>query len=117
ILHLRGNPKLLDTLRARSRRRDVRVVAFKLTCEAGPAQTQEAVLALLKDGTADFVVHNDLAARGGGAFPAEIWDAKGGIVAHCADRSEIGPALVRLIYQTSLLRPPPSDLRPPSSVL
>lgn len=100
-LRLRRNPKLLDALRERSRNRALRVVAFKLTQDAAAGDAQVAITALLASGAADFVVHNDLAARGesGGAFPAEIWSAQGPagtgmtLVERCADRSEIAPAL------------------------
>jgi phosphopantothenoylcysteine decarboxylase / phosphopantothenate---cysteine ligase len=98
-LRLRKNPKLLDTLRARSRNAAAQVVAFKLTRGADPRQVQAAVMPLLKSGAADYVVHNDLAARAGpgGLFPAEIWDAHGAIVERCDDRAAIGSALERLI--------------------
>lgn len=102
ILHLRSNPKLLDTLRSRSRNPAVRVVAFKLTRGASPEEARKAVLGLLKGGATDFVLHNDLSARGGDdAFPADILDAHGGRVAHCADRAEIGPALEELLTAAS----------------
>lgn len=97
-LRLQCNPKLLPTLRARSRRREVAVVGFKLTRAADAAESRAAVKSLFGDGAVDFVVHNDLAARTeGGAFPAEIWSAHGERVARCADRSEIGPQLERLL--------------------
>src|SRR5688572_30532253 len=80
-LKLRRNPKLLDSLRARSRRDQLRVIAFKLTNAAEPSEARAAVQALVANGAADFVVHNDLAAREvSGAFPAEIWNAKGKVV-------------------------------------
>lgn len=97
-LRLHCNPKLLPTLRARSRRRDVRVIGFKLTRGAAAAEREAAVAALFGDGAVDFVVHNDLADRTtAGAFPAEIWSAGGERVARCTDRSEIGPELEKLL--------------------
>ena len=94
-LRLRRNPKLLDSLRARSRNRALRIVAFKLTHGATVAQTQEAVAALFGRGGVDFVVHNDLAAREaeGGAFPADIWGRGGADVTHCDDRAALAVAL------------------------
>lgn len=98
-LRLRRNPKLLDTLRARSRNRGVRIVAFKLTRGATAGEAQAAVAGLFANGAADLVVHNDLAARpeDGGAFPAEIWAAEGAVVARCADRRDIAAALENLL--------------------
>ncbi len=95
-LKLGRNPKLVDTLRARSRNPAVRIVAFKLTRSASAAEVRAAVRGLFAGGAADFVVHNDLAARGG-AFPAEIWSADGEVAQPCPDRSAIGPALEKLL--------------------
>ncbi len=95
-LKLRRNPKLLDALRARSRNPAIRVVAFKLTRNASDAEVRAAVRGLFAGGAADFVVHNDLAARGD-AFPAEIWSADGAVVRSCADRDAIGRALEELL--------------------
>jgi phosphopantothenoylcysteine decarboxylase / phosphopantothenate---cysteine ligase len=101
VLRLRCNPKLLPTLRVRSRRRDVCVVGFKLTRGADAAAVRAAVAPLFTNGSADFVVHNDLAARGeSGPFPAGIWSAAGGCIAPCADRTAIGPALEKLVAGT-----------------
>ena len=101
IVHLRKNPKLVDTLRARSENSAVRIVAFKLTRGADAAAAASAVRELFAHSGADFVVHNDLAARGdaGGVFPADIWAREGTIVDRCADRLAIGPALQRLLVQ------------------
>ena len=94
-LRLRCNPKLLDSLRARSRNGALRVVAFKLTRGATVAQTDEAVRALFARSGADFVVQNDLLAREaeGGAFPADIWGRDGCEITHCADRAAVAEAL------------------------
>lgn len=98
VIRLRRNPKLLDTFRARSRNRALRVVAFKLTRDASPEGVHAAVDAIFKSGAADFVVHNDLAERrDGGVFPADIWRANGTVAAHCVDRSAIGIELERLL--------------------
>lgn len=97
-LRLRKNPKLLDALRTRSRNPAVKVVAFKLTRGADSERVRAAVRSLLRGGAADYVVHNDLAARAdSGPFPADIWDAAGSIVERCPDRDAIGPALEKLL--------------------
>lgn len=103
-LRLRRNPKLLDTLRARSRNPGLRVVAFKLTRGATVAQTQEAVEALFTRSGVDLVVHNDLAAREteGGAFPADIWHRGGTEVTHCADRAALAETLEKLLVRDAV---------------
>lgn len=102
MLRLRANPKLIDTLRARSRHDAMRVVAFKLTHGADPAEARAAVGALFTRGAADYVVHNDLATRDakGGAFPAEIWTDGGARPIPCADRAALATALEKLLTET-----------------
>jgi phosphopantothenoylcysteine decarboxylase / phosphopantothenate---cysteine ligase len=98
VIRLRKNPKLIATLRGRSRNPGVKIVAFKLTRGANPAQAREAVTALLAAGAADFVVHNDLAAREeNGVFPADIWAQNGAIVARCDDRTTLARELEKLL--------------------
>ena len=74
-LDLLPNPKLVESLRARSRNPALCVVAFKLTQDASPAEARAAVDALLAAADADFVVHNDTGRRNGPpeAFPADIY--------------------------------------------
>jgi phosphopantothenoylcysteine decarboxylase/phosphopantothenate--cysteine ligase len=98
VLRLKTNPKLLDTLRARSRNGAVRIVAFKLTNEASVPEVRAAVEKLLAESAVDFVVHNDLANRDEqGVFPAEVWGPRGEMVEYCADRRQIGTALEKLL--------------------
>ncbi len=95
ILRLKTNPKLLDSIRARSRRRDVCVVGFKLTSGASEAEIGAAIDAMFAGGAVDLVVQNDLAQKGGaGAFPARLWE-RAEPVEWCEDRAVIGPALER----------------------
>ena len=57
-------------------------------------------MALLAEGAADLVVHNDLARREpGGAFPAEVWRPDGSVAAYCADRAVLAAALEKLIVE------------------
>lgn len=98
VLRLRRNPKLLDRLPEWSRRKGMRVVAFKLTQGAMAEEARAAVEGVFKGGVADFVVHNDLAARGAdGVFPAEIWARERGIVERCAGRGALAAAVLRLV--------------------
>lgn len=98
-LRLKPTPKLVDTLRTRSRNKALRVVAFKLTSGATMEQEQAAVAKLLGRGGVDLVVHNDLANREaeGGAFPAEIWRAGREEPVGCEDRPALAAALERLL--------------------
>ncbi|MDB6115434.1 MAG: coaBC [Lacunisphaera sp.] len=109
-LRLRAQPKLVDTLRARSRNPRLQVVAFKLTHGADGAAAQAAVEKLFGHSGADWVVHNDLADRAPGTdFPATI-HAPGGGVTRCATRRELAVQLEQLLgaaHQT-LQTPTPS---------
>jgi phosphopantothenoylcysteine decarboxylase/phosphopantothenate--cysteine ligase len=97
-LRLRRNPKLLETLKRRSRKKSTDVVAFKLTVDASPEEKRAAVMALFASGAVDFVVHNDVADKQAGApFPAEIWNGSGTVVAQCADRTGLAQAIERLL--------------------
>jgi phosphopantothenoylcysteine decarboxylase/phosphopantothenate--cysteine ligase len=99
LLRLRRNPKLLDTLRARSRNPALCVVAFKLTHGATAADAQTAVETLFARSGVDLVVYNDLAARTlvDGAFPADIWHRGGTVVTPCADRTVLAETLEKLL--------------------
>jgi len=99
LLRLRRNPKLLDTLRARSRNPALCVVAFKLTQGATAAESQAAVATLFARSSVDLVVYNDLAARTlvDGAFPADIWHRGGTAVTPCADRTVLAETLEKLL--------------------
>lgn len=98
VLRLRPNPKLLDTLRARSRNPRVALVAFKLTHGAAPADAAAAVAPLFARAGVDFVVHNDLAVRiDAEDFPASVWrrDAAGPVP--CPTRHALAATLERLL--------------------
>ena len=97
LLRLRPLPKLVDGLRRLSGR-PLTLVAFKLTHRADRAQTDTAVRRLLTHSGADYVVHNDLAARQpDGTFPADIIRADGTVAAHCPDRAALAAALTQLL--------------------
>ena len=100
-LTLRPQPKLVNTLRTRCRADLPRlaVVAFKLTTHATDAEAQAAVQRLFAEAAPDFVVHNDLAARGAvpGDFPATIHGATLAAPSACATRAELAATLERLL--------------------
>ena len=100
VLSLRPHPKLVDGLRACSANPGLVVVAFKLTHGAGADEAQATVRGLFSHARADFVVHNDLAARtAAGAFPADIYQSDGTVAAHCATREALAVTLEELLTE------------------
>lgn len=97
VLTLRPNPRLVDSLRGWSRA-PFTLVAFKLTHGAEAAEAEAAVQRLFAHSGADFIVHNDLAARrADGSFPADIVRPDGSVAAHCPDREALASELGRLL--------------------
>ena len=98
VLRLKPNPKLVDSLRARSANPQLRVVAFKLTRGAGDAEAKAAVQSLFAHAKADYVVHNDLTAKKTCCdFPADIYRPDGAIAAHCTTRAALAEALEKIL--------------------
>src|SRR6478736_3459301 len=97
LLRLHPHPKLVDGLRSLSPQ-PFTLVAFKLTHGADAAQAEAAVRSLFAHSGADYIVHNDLAARlDAESFPGTIYRADGTTVAHCPDRLALAAALERLV--------------------
>jgi phosphopantothenoylcysteine decarboxylase/phosphopantothenate--cysteine ligase len=96
VLRLRPNPKLIDSLRARSLNESVTIVAFKLTC--GEDGAELAARALLERSGADAVVQNDLSDRKGpDAFPSTIYLPNGSQPERCRTRQDLAAALERIL--------------------
>ena len=93
-IELQPRPKLVASLRARSRNPLLHVVAFKLTRDAPAAEARAAVERLFAESPADAVVHNDLAVRGVAPddFPATLHRRDGGAEG-CATRPALAAAL------------------------
>ncbi len=101
VVRLRPQPKLVDTLRARSGNPALRVVAFKLTRGADAFAIHRAVSELFAHSKADFVVHNDLTGDAGGDdFPSDIYQSTAGPAIHCPTRGALPVALERLLLAT-----------------
>jgi len=98
-LALLPNPKLVESLRSRSRNPALQVVAFKLTHGAQPEDARTAVADLFAAAGADLVVHNDLAQRGdaSGSFPADVYQAGVPRPTPCGTRSDLAVALETLL--------------------
>lgn len=58
VLRLKKNPKLLDSIRSKSKNPHVKIVGFKFTTDEGELAARAEKLA--KSGSADFLVTNDL---------------------------------------------------------
>jgi phosphopantothenoylcysteine decarboxylase/phosphopantothenate--cysteine ligase len=94
VIHLRTNPKLVDRLRAMSSRKELTVVAFKLTHGDAPG----AVASLFAHSGADMVVHNDLSERmDAELFPSTIHFRGDAAPRRCATRTELADALESLL--------------------
>jgi alpha-beta hydrolase superfamily lysophospholipase len=106
VLRLHRHPKLLAQLRTRSAPGTPVIIAFKLTSRATPAAVDAAVATLLASGQADYVVHNDLAARDtAGELPATIFAADGRTPLPCPTRAALAEKLETLLV-TSPFRSP-----------
>lgn len=99
LIELRPQPKLVDTLRERSRNPALAVIAFKLTDGADPVAAQAAVATLFQRAGVDLVVHNDNTARGvdPGRFPSTIHRRGDGATIPCATRADLATQLTHLI--------------------
>ena len=58
-LHLKRNPKIVNSLKSWSLNKKLKVIAFKLTSQASEAQVKEKVNKLFHEADADLVVQND----------------------------------------------------------
>ena len=106
VLRLRRHPKLVESLRSRSRNQAMKIVAFKLTAAADPAAVRGAVESLFARAGADLVVHNDLAARvNADDFPSDVHEPGGLPVTHCATRVELSASLERRLLALVEARP------------
>jgi len=106
VVRLRLNPKLVDSLRARSVNDSIQVVAFKLTRGDGRVVVRRAVSALFERSGADLVVHNDLSERSSGdAFPSEIYFPDGRTPRRCETRADLAAALELILASEPLAAP------------
>jgi len=103
-LRLVPHPKLVNTLRARSRNPSLRIVAFKLTDHADAGAVRLAVDALWADAAPDLIVHNDLADQGETAddFPAVIHARDDAGSTRCASRTDLAAALEKCLLKSIL---------------
>ena len=92
-LELAPTPKLLDTIRSRSRNPAVKLVAFKLTHGAdGVAEVKR----LLAHSSADYVVHNDLSRVGSSTHRTTIYDSTACAIAACESKRALAEELLAI---------------------
>jgi hypothetical protein len=114
-LRLHAQPKLLDTLRPRSRNPRLQVVAFKLTAGSAAEAAMAAVTSMLDRGAADLVVHNDVSRRGSGDdFPATIHQPGGLTAVDCPTRPVLAARLEQLLLSVPV-NPQPESCHAPLS--
>jgi len=94
VLHLKPNPKLLDSLKSWSGNPSLRVIGFKLTDSNDPQQRRAAVEKQFANSKVDAVVHNELSEISQTAHPFYIYAASQEPV-FCADAG----ALARNIHE------------------
>ena len=56
-------PKIVNSIRGKSKNKNMRLIAFKLTSNAGQKEIQKQINKLFKNTNADLIVHNDLCSR------------------------------------------------------
>ncbi len=96
VLTLKPNPKLLESLKAWSRRPDITVIGFKLTDEDEPAAREAQVKRLFERGGVDKVVHNDLGGIGESRHEAAIYDEQG-VRLKTGTKEELADALMDIL--------------------
>jgi len=96
ILHLKPNPKLLDSLKAWSGNPSLRVIGFKLTDSKDPQQHVAAVRKQFARSKVDAVVHNDLSEISRAAHPFYLYAASPE-PAFCADSEALASTIHELV--------------------
>lgn len=98
-IHLKKNPKLVDQVKAVSKNKDIKLIAFKLTSKASSEEQQQAVNKLIEHSHADYVVHNDLTDIDivKGLHPFTLYSA--GKAHRCADLDELVQTLAPSLWE------------------
>ncbi len=96
ILHLKPNPKLLDSLKTWSGNPALRVIGFKLTDSKDPQQRMAAVKKQFDSSAVDAVVHNDLAEISQTSHPFYLYTSSLQPV-HCADSDVLARKINELL--------------------
>lgn len=100
-LHLRRNPKIVAQLKSYSQNKDLKVIAFKLTSHASPADREKAVKKLFSEASVDYVVHNDQSEIKEGHHSFTLHSP--GKVVTCEDTARLASELVQIILPKEML--------------
>tara|TARA_A100001015_G_C15042064_1_gene740401 strand:+ start:758 stop:1951 length:1194 start_codon:yes stop_codon:yes gene_type:complete len=63
VLEMVRTPKIVNSIRRKSKNKNMRLIAFKLTSNAGSKEIEQQINKLFKNANADLIVHNDLSGR------------------------------------------------------
>lgn len=96
VLHLKPNPKLLDSLKSWSGNPALRVIGFKLTDTDDPQQRIAAIKKQFDQSGVDAVVHNDLSEISQTAHPFYLY-ASSRKPAHCVDGEALAQSINELV--------------------
>jgi len=96
VLHLKPNPKLLDSLKTWSGNPAIRVIGFKLTDSKDPQQRMAAIKKQFVNSGVDAIVHNDMAEISRTAHPFYLYAASQEPV-FCADSEALAGSINELI--------------------
>ncbi len=96
VVHLKPNPKLLDSLKSWSGNPALRVIGFKLTDTKDPKQRIAAIRKQFDDSGVDAVVHNDLSEISQTAHPFYLYASSLEPV-HCVDSKALARTINELM--------------------
>ncbi len=96
LLHLKRNPKLLDSLKGWSMNPEIKVIGFKLTDNPDAAQQLEAVRKQFATAAVDAVVHNDLTEMSATMHPFNF-HRRGQDPLRCDDTGRLARAIESLL--------------------
>lgn len=102
VIHLKENPKLIDSLTSWSRNKACKIIGFKLTNGAPFNIREELSLALLKRTGIDFVVANDLSEITGDQHPVRIYRRKSGDDLECRGQGQTKQELADMLTSIAL---------------
>lgn len=103
-IHLKKNPKLVDSIRSLSSNPKIKVVAFKLTNTTSEETRRDAVRKLARHAHPDWIVQNDLSEidSGGARHLSTIFSGapEPAAVAHATTKAEMAHEIERLLLSS-----------------
>ena len=96
-LELKRSPKLVDSLIKKSKNKNMRLIAFKLTVNLNEIDQKIKVDKLIKDSNADFIVQNDTSDRKNHIQTQFSLYNQGGKISNFPNAIDLGDALQNII--------------------